>query len=127
MTKQEKIKKLLNDETNKTNYEAIAQHMSNQFVSVLNQSGDFDGADLFEEVMDETRSIVNWESILPILEDIYDKWYNEEEINFLYEQTTNPISKQISEKVVKIQIDVMEKMDELFANKVMEKLNDNKA
>ena len=127
MTKQEKIKKLLNDETNKTNYEAVAQHISNQFVSVINQSGDFDGADLFEEVMDETRSVVNWESILPILEGIYDKWYNEEEINFLYEQTINPISKQISEKVVKIQIDVMEKMDELFTNKVMEKLNDNKA
>jgi hypothetical protein len=128
MTKKEKIEELISDPLNKSNYEKVVQHMSDQMVASLNQFGDFDGADSFEEAFRDTQEIITWEAISSILKEIYDKWYTDDEIDFLHTQTVNPIAKQISEKVGNVQVDVMEKMDEAFRLKMLEMLNnDSKA
>jgi len=110
MTNEEKILAVINQKEHKENFVMVSEHYAKEQIEYAKMLGD----EAYESATKDYalyKEAFSYEKLCPLLIEIFMEKYTEEEINYLYEQSLNPIIKQIAAKAGEVNIAIMEKFE----------------
>jgi hypothetical protein len=111
MTKEEKVHDLINQKDQKANFELIIDHVAKEQLEYSKMISEEEYQEALSD-FEEYKENFSFEKISPIISEILLSEYTDEEVDYLYNQSKDPILKQITAKAGQVNIEILTKLEE---------------